>query len=132
VVRLVPAVKLTGAIDVVPAAMIKLVNVPVLVMLGCAAVVTVPAVATFRLATCVVEDTMNGAVPVAKLLVMTLAVVIFLITVEPVPLGVILMLLLDVLVKLFEVSPDRMRSVAPVVAKVFHIVVLPSKFAVQM
>ena len=49
------------------------VSVPTLVMLGCAAVVTVPAVvavpavATFRLATCVVDDTMNGAVPVAIL-----------------------------------------------------------------
>ena len=50
------------------------VNVPTLVILGCAAVVTVPAVvadvaepaaATFKLATCVVEVTVNGAVPVA-------------------------------------------------------------------
>ena len=52
----------------------RLVNVPTLVILGCAAVVTVPAVvavpakpavAAFRLATWVVEDTTRGAVPVA-------------------------------------------------------------------
>jgi hypothetical protein len=42
----------------------KPVNVPVLVILGCAFVVTVPAVATLKLATCVVLDTTNGAVPV--------------------------------------------------------------------
>jgi hypothetical protein len=44
------------------------VRVPTLVMFGCAAVVTVPAVpavATFKFATCVVDDTTNGAVPVA-------------------------------------------------------------------
>ena len=53
----------------------KLVNVPTDVMLGCAAVVTVPAVvalpavATLKLATCVVDVTTNGAVPVANVLV---------------------------------------------------------------
>ena len=68
-----PEVRLIGATDVVPAAIVTLVNVPTDVMLGCAAVVTVPAVvavpaaATFRLATCVVDVTMNGAVPVAML-----------------------------------------------------------------
>jgi hypothetical protein len=44
------------------------VSVPTLVMFGCAAVVTVsdiPAAATFRFATCVVEFTTNGAVPMA-------------------------------------------------------------------
>jgi len=47
------------------------VSVPTEVMFGCAAVVTVPAVvalpavATFRFATCVIEVTVNGAVPVA-------------------------------------------------------------------
>ena len=46
-------------------------KLPILVILGCAFVVTVPArfalpaVATLKLATCVVDDTMNGAVPVA-------------------------------------------------------------------
>ena len=52
------------------------VNVPTLVMFGCAAVVTVPAVvavAAARLATVVVELTVNGAVPVAILLVNILA-----------------------------------------------------------
>lgn len=49
------------------------VKLPTLVMLGCAAVVTVPAVvaedavATLKLATCVVEVTIRGAVPVATL-----------------------------------------------------------------
>ena len=44
-------------------------NVPSDVMFGCAAAVTVPAtpdVATFKFATCVVEVTANGAVPVAR------------------------------------------------------------------
>ena len=44
------------------------VNVPTEVMFGCAFVVTVPAVpavAAFKFATCVVEETTNGAVPVA-------------------------------------------------------------------
>jgi len=48
---------------------LAMVRLPTLVMLGCAAVVTVPAVpavATFRLATCVVDVTTNGAVPDAK------------------------------------------------------------------
>ena len=62
-----PEVKFSGATDVVPAAVVKLVSVPKLVMLGCAAVATVPATATLRLATCVVDDTVNGAVPVATL-----------------------------------------------------------------
>ena len=50
---------------------LKLAKVPVLVMFGCALVVTVPAVvalpavATDKLATCVVDVTTNGAVPVA-------------------------------------------------------------------
>ena len=42
----------------------KLVNVPTLVMLACALPVTataVPEVATFKLATCVVDVTVNGA-----------------------------------------------------------------------
>ena len=59
-----PDVKFRGATDVVPAAVVKLVSVPTLVMLGCAAVATVPATATFKLATCVVDVTVNGAVPV--------------------------------------------------------------------
>ena len=51
------------------------VSVPTLVILGCAAVVTVPAVvaapavAAFKFATCVVEVTTSGAVPVAILLI---------------------------------------------------------------
>ena len=51
---------------------LNVVNVPVDVILGCALVVTVPAVvaepavATLKLATCVVDVTTNGAVPVAN------------------------------------------------------------------
>ena len=62
-----PDVKFNGATEVVPAAVVKLVNVPTDVMLGCAAVATVPATATFKFATCVVDETVNGAVPVATL-----------------------------------------------------------------
>ena len=54
----------------------RLVKVPTLVMFGCAAVVTVPAVpavAAFKLATCVVEATVSGAVPVATFEVSVLA-----------------------------------------------------------
>ena len=40
------------------------------------ALVALPAVAAFRLATCVVEVTVNGAVPVAMLLVKVLAVTV--------------------------------------------------------
>ena len=51
---------------------VKLLNVPTLVIFGCALVVTVPAVpavATFKLATCVVLVTTSGAVPVATVLI---------------------------------------------------------------
>ena len=40
------------------------VSVPTLVIFGCAFVLTVPAVAEFKLATCVVELTTSGATPV--------------------------------------------------------------------
>ena len=72
----------------------KLANVPKDVMFGCAAVVTVPAVvelpavATFKLATCVVDVTINGAVPLAIVLVIVLGDDSLAITVLPVPLGV--------------------------------------------
>ena len=54
-------------------------SVPTEVMFGCAAVVTVPAVpavATFRLATCVVEFTMKGAVPVVMFEKNTLVLIV--------------------------------------------------------
>jgi hypothetical protein len=53
----------------IAAVTVNVANVPTDVMFGCAAVVTVPAtpaVATFKFATCVVEVTTNGAVPLAK------------------------------------------------------------------
>ena len=60
---------------------VKLLNVPTLVIFGCALVVTVaavPEVATFKLATCVVLVTVNGAVPVAILDINLVPVIVLL------------------------------------------------------
>ena len=68
----IPTLPLLVLRNVLPVT-VKLVNEPTLVIFGCALVVTVlavvalPAVATDKLATCVVLATTNGAVPVATL-----------------------------------------------------------------
>ena len=66
---------------------VRLDNEPTLVMFGCAAVVTVaavPAVATFKFATCVVDVTARGAVPVVTLEINCGAVILPVTLVPPV------------------------------------------------
>ena len=96
---------------------LAIVRLPTLVMFGCAAVVTVPAVvadpavpavATFRLATCVVEVTVNGAVPGPTFDINTGAVTLAFANITPVPFGVSKMLpLVSVELIVFPLVPTR-------------------------